>query len=65
LDALVAKGKLLSETLVNQFKGYLVAPDKDFYTHIKQKKERLRVGARPGQKCSHDNVEKTINHYRK
>ena len=37
-DALEARGESSSDIMVNIFKGYLVAPDKEFGSYIKQKK---------------------------
>jgi len=35
LDALTARGESSSNVMVNLFKGYLAAPDKEFMTYIK------------------------------
>ena len=43
-DGLTAKGKSSSEVMVHLFKGYLAAPDKEFATFIKQKKNDYEEG---------------------
>jgi len=44
LDALTARGESSSDVMVNLFKGYLAAPDKEFSTYIKQKKNDYKEG---------------------
>ena len=44
LDTLTARGESSSDVMVNLFKGYLVAPDKEFSTYIKQKKNNYKEG---------------------
>jgi len=44
LDALTARGESLSDVMVNLFKGYLAAPDKEFAAYIKQKKNDYEEG---------------------
>lgn len=44
LDALTARGESSSDVMVNLFKGYLAAPDKEFATYIKQKKNDFKEG---------------------
>jgi len=44
LDALTARGESSSDVMVNLFKGYLAAPDKEFAAYIKQKKNDYEEG---------------------
>ena len=44
LDALTARGESSSDVMVNLFKGYLAAPDKEFSAYIKQKKNSYEEG---------------------
>ena len=44
LDALTTRGKSSSNVMVNLFKGYLAALDKEFTTYIKQKKNNYEEG---------------------
>jgi len=44
MDALEAGGELSSDIMVNLFKGYLAAPDKEISSHIKQKKDNYEDG---------------------
>ena len=44
IDALAARGESSSDVMVNLFKGYLAAPDKEFAAYIKQKKNDYEEG---------------------
>jgi len=44
MDALNARGETSSDILINLFKGYLAAPDKEFNMYIKQKKNNYEEG---------------------
>ena len=52
MDALKARGETSSDILINLFKGYLAAPNKEFNMYIKQEKNDHKEG----QDLSEDNI---------
>jgi len=52
MDALNARGETSSDILINLFKGYLAAPNKEFNMYIKQMKNEYKEG----QDLSEDDI---------